>query len=572
MLCLTTSRGKGVRIGSFLPGAIPDLPTTGRGVRLIRRQHHPGVVLVAVCVSLTAITMNISLLNVGIPTLSRELGASNTGLQWIVDGYALVFAGFLLAAGSLGDRMGRRNVMAAGLMVFGVFSALAAISTTTDQLIAARCGMGLGAACVMPMTLSVLTDIYTTEAGLRRAIGIWAATASAGAIVAPLVAGVLLSRFWWGSLFLFNVPIAVSMAVFVMLTVPNSAPRRDAAIDWIGVVLSVVLSSSLIFGLIEGPDHGWMSPLVVTALLLAVAATALFCWWESRCPHALVDIRTFHIPRFSVGCGVVAMQYFFSFGVSFVVTQYLQLVLGYSALDAGLTLVPAAAVLMIVSPFGARAFGRFGARSMIAIGLVVAAAGAAGMNLAEVDSSVLPILLSLVLVNLAIGLMAPGTTSMVMSALPPEQAGMASGTQSTTRQLGGALGVAVLGSVLASSYSSNLTAALSGTPAARYLPTATKSLAAALQAAPAGTPSHVLVTQASKQAFVDGLHVVAWTISISALACAAAVYFILGKATDPVGGAELAVIEVAPPPAPRSSRTTPDPSRPRSAGPGAARG
>src|ERR1700722_16912941 len=171
------------------------------------------------------------MLNVGLPTLARQLRVSNTGLQWIIDGYALVFAGFLLAAGSLGDRVGRRQVMMTGLAVFGVFSALAGASHSTGQLIGARCGMGLGAAFVMPMTLSILTDIYESEAGLRRAIGVWAATASAGAVVAPLLAGGLLSRFWWGSLFLVNVPIAATTLVAVAVTVPNSAPRRDVKID-----------------------------------------------------------------------------------------------------------------------------------------------------------------------------------------------------------------------------------------------------------------------------------------------------------------------------------------------------
>jgi EmrB/QacA subfamily drug resistance transporter len=495
------------------------------------KQRHPGVVLAAVCVSLTAITMNLSLLNVGIPTLSRELGASNTGLQWIVDGYSLVFAGFLLAAGSLGDRLGRRDVMAAGLVIFGVFSALAALSKTTDQLIAARSGMGLGAAFVMPMTLSILTDIYPTEAGLRRAMGIWAATASAGAVIAPLIAGVLLKTFWWGSLFLVNVPIALSVAVVVMLTVPNSAPRRDTRLDWAGVVLSILLSASLVFALIEGPERGWGDPLVLGSLLGSVASTLLFCVWELRCPHPLIDIRCFRLPRFSVGCVVVGLQYFFSFGVSFVVTQYLQLVLGLSALAAGTALVPAAAAVMIAAPIGARAFGRFGARSMIAVSLLILALGTGLMTLADVNSSVVPMLVSLILVNMAIGLMAPGTTSMVMSAVPPDKAGMASGTQSTTRQLGGALGVAALGSLLASRYSANLVRMLTGTAAARYLPEATKSLAAALQAAPPGTPSHALVTTASKQAFVEAIHVVALTITVSAAVCAAVVYFTLGGLT-----------------------------------------
>ena len=507
------------------------------------KQRHPGIVLAAVCISLTAITMNLSLLNVGIPTLSRELNASNTGLEWIVDSYALVFAGFLLAAGSLGDRFGRSRMMASGLLIFGITSALAGASHSVGQLIAARCGMGLGAACVMPMTLSILTDICSTEGELRRALGIWAATASAGGIIAPLLAGVLLTRFWWGSLFLVNVPLALSMALTVILVVPNSAPRRDIRIDWLGVVLSVLFSGGLVFALIEGPDLGWTDPLVVGSLAGAAAATAGFCVWELRCPQPLVDIRCFRIISFSVGCGVVGMQYFFSFGVSFAVTQYLQLVLGFSALDAGITLVPAAVVVMVVAPMGARAFGRFGARNVTTIALLIAALGAATLSLAQVNSTVGPILTTLILMNLAVGLMAAGATSMVMSAVPPDKAGMASGTQSTTRQLGGALGVALLGSILAARYTANLTHALSGTPAERYLSTAQRSLADALHAVPGGGVVQDILTRISRQAFVAGLHTVGWIVAGVTAGSAVVVFLVLKPSlstandeTDLVGG------------------------------------
>src|SRR5579864_2735348 len=203
----------------------------------MKRSHRPELVLASMCVGLTVITINISLLNVGLPTLARQLGASNTGLEWIVDGYARVFAGFLLVAGSFGDRFGRRKMMMVGLAVFGICSLAAAAAQSTGQLIAARCGMGFGAAFVMPMTLSILTDVYPTEAGLRRAIGVWAATASAGSVAAPVLSGVLLSNFWWGSLFLVNVPTSAATLVAVGLTVPDSAPRQDMTVDWLGGAL-----------------------------------------------------------------------------------------------------------------------------------------------------------------------------------------------------------------------------------------------------------------------------------------------------------------------------------------------
>ncbi len=505
----------------------------GDGDEQVTKPHHPGLVLAAVCISLTAITVNISLLNVGLPTLSRELGASNTGLEWIVDAYGLVFAGFLLAAGSLGDRVGRRKVMATGLVIFGCCSGLAGLSHSVGQLIAARCGMGLGAALVMPMTLSILTGIYTTEASLRRAIGIWAATASAGSIIAPLLAGVLLTAFWWGSLFLVNVPLSLSMAVAVILVVPESAPRRGISMDWVGAVLSVLFSAGLVFALIEGPDLGWGDALVVGSLVGAIVATVAFCLWELRCDQPLVDVRCFRIAGFSVGCSVVGMQYFISFGVGFVVTQYLQLVLGYSALAAGTTLVPAAATVMVAAPLGARAFGRFGARNVTVISLLIAGVGAAAMTWADVNSTVVPILVTLILMNLAVGLMAPGTTSMVMSAVPADKAGMASGTQSTTRQLGGALGIAVLGSILAARYATNLAHALPGTAAQRYSSTARKSLASALQAVPGGGVIQDLLTRVAREAFVGGLHVVAWVLAIVCAASAVVVFLVLRASPAP---------------------------------------
>jgi EmrB/QacA subfamily drug resistance transporter len=492
----------------------------------MRGHHRPVLVLATVCAALTTITTNLSVLNIGLPTLARQLGASNTGLEWIVDAYALVFAGLLLAAGSLGDRLGRKRVMITGLAIFGVSSGLAAVTHTTGQLIAVRCGMGLGAAFIMPMTLSILTDIYPTEAGLRRAIGVWAATASAGAVIAPVLAGVLLSAFWWGSLFLINVPLAVATLLATVVFVPESAPRRDAALDWPGICLSIAFSAGLVFALIEGPDVGWSDPVVVGALVMTIVGLVAFCVVELRSGDPLIDIRCFRIRSFSIGSGVVGLQYFLSFGIAFVVTQYVQLVLGLSPLRAGLAVVPSAVVVMFSAPLGARAFGRFGARAMTTTGLLIAAVGSLSMNLARVDSSVAVIIGSLALVNLSIGLMAPGTTSMVMSSVPPERAGMASGTQSATRQLGGALGVAVLGSILAAQYSSKLAHHLVATPAARYLPPARRSLAEALRAAPAASAAEGILVRVAKQAFMDGMHMA--TTATAALAAIAALAVFLG--------------------------------------------
>lgn len=483
--------------------------------------------LAALCVSLTVITMNVSLLNVGLPTLARQLGATNSDLEWIVDGYSLVFAGFLMAAGALGDRCGGRPVILAGLGVFGLGSLYSAMASSSVELIVGRSVTGLGGALVTPMTLSVMREVFPKEVDLRRAIGIWASTASAGAVVAPLAAGLLLGAFWWGSLFLANVPLDVVMIVAVWLTVPDPMGRASLRFDWAGAGLSVVLSCSAVFALIEGPSFGWSHPVVAGSLGVIVLSGAGFWFWERRSPAPLVDLSCFAQRRFSVGSGVVAMQYFFSFGTGFLVTQYLQLVVGLSALRTGVAFVPSAAVLMLVAPWGARAFGRYGARVVTTLALTLAGAGTALLGLLTAHSPVVLTVAALVATSTAIGLMAAGTTSMVMSAVRPDQAGMASGVQNTTRQLGGAIGVAVCGSAAASRYASDLTSRIHGTGAAHLLPTARRSLASALTATGRSDAGYGLLVSASRQAFLSGLHLAVWITTGVALGSAVAVWVAL---------------------------------------------
>jgi len=495
----------------------------------MQRRVKPWMILGIICVTLTVVTVNASLLNVALPTLARDLNASNIGLEWIVDSYALVFAALLLAAGPLGDRFGRKPTMMAGLAIFTVGSAYSATAGTTGALVVGRCVMGAGAAFIFPMTLSLLTDIYTGETALRRAVGVWAATASAGAIIAPLVAGLLLSHFWWGSVFVVNVVLAVVTFVVAGVTLPSSTGSSTAPMDWFGILTSTLFSAGVVFGLIEGPERGWSDGLVLASLLGAVAMAVAFCLHELRSEYPLINVRYFRVPQFSIGCGVVAMQYFFSFGTSFIVTQYLQLVLGLSALKAGIALMPSAAAVMVVAPYGARAFGHFGGRRVVTAALLLAAAGTAVMNFAQVGSSPVAIVFALVIVSTAIGLMAAGTTTMVMSAVPREQAGMASGTQSATRQLGGALGVAVLGSLLAARYSAVATHSLAKSIAAPYVSTAKRSLAAALSTTGGGSHVHAVLVRLARTAFVNGLHLAATIAAIAAAVFAVVVFVVLRR-------------------------------------------
>ncbi len=494
------------------------------------RQRRPVVVLVTVSAAMGATVVNLSIMNVALPTLGRQLSASNAQLEWIVASYSLTFAGFLLAAGSLADRVGRKLVLMSGLGIFALCSAMAAATNTSTELIAARAGMGFGAAMIMPTTLSIITSVYPTEAGLRSAIAVWAATATAGAVVAPLVAGSLLRVFWWGSLFLMNVVLAVVVLVATAVFVPESKPRRGGSVDWPGIVLSVAFSALLVFALIEGPSLGWTDPILVTSLLGSIVVLVGFCLVELHSKDPLLDVRLFRNRSFAIASWIVGMQYLLSTGIGYLSTQYLQLVRGLSPLTAGLCTVPAAAVVVVVSPIGAKAFGRFGARAITTAGMTLATIALLAINLTQTDSSVFFIVGPVVLLSGGIALMTPGTTSLGLNAVPRDRAGMASGTQSASRQLGGALGVAVLGSVLAARYTAVVSTGTSVPLLRDHIPAAKRSLAAALDVHVTASAAHQLIHLA-QAAFVDGLHAAATVAAGVALVTAAASFWILRPRT-----------------------------------------
>jgi len=487
----------------------------------------PGVVLAIACLSLSVVTINISFLNIGLPAISRELHASNTALEWIVDGYALVFAGLLLAAGSLGDRVGPKQTLIVGLSIFVVASAAAAMSTSPAELIATRCLMGAGAAGVTPMTLSLLTHVYTKPTEMRRAIGVWAATASAAAVVAPVGAGILLSHFWWGSLFWVNVPLAGSVLVAALVFTPKFEVQQGIRFDTIGALLSIGFSAGLVASLIEGPSRGWADPWVVGGFALSAALFGAFVAWERSRESPLIDLSLFKIPQFAIGVTIVATTYFFSFASGFISTQYLQLVAGDTALRAGVALIPSALCLTLAAPIGVRGFSRLGPRFMITFSISILTLSAVGLSLLSADGSYAPLLFSLLCMGLGIGLVAAGTTTMVMSAVMPEKAGMASGAQNATRQFGGAIGVAVAGSLVAGTYAASLTHRLAGTPAAPYAPAAKQSLASALSLDGAPVAVQRFVAEAARQAFVSGVHLAATALVVLGLAVAATTWWVL---------------------------------------------
>jgi EmrB/QacA subfamily drug resistance transporter len=420
--------------------------------------------LAVLCLSLVMVILGNTVLNVALPTLVRELGATSTQLQWIVDAYALVFAGLLMTGGALGDRFGRKGALSIGLFVFGAASAVSALATSADQLVATRAVMGAAGALVMPATLSILTNVFPPHERAR-AIAVWAGLAGAGAAIGPIASGWLLEHFSWGSVFLVNVPIVVLALVGGHLLVPTSRDPNQSALDPIGAGLSIVGLTALLYGIIEAPNYGWSDPLTLGAFAVAVATLAGFAAWELHTDHPMLDLSYFRNPRFSAASGAITIVFFTMFGMFFVLTQYLQLVKGYTALEAGVRTLPMALTMMVGAPTSARLVERFGPKRVVATGLTLLGVGQLLMSRVDVGTGYPWILLSLVV--LAVGMantMAPSTAS-IMGALPLGRAGVGSAVNDTTRELGGALGVAVLGSLVASSYQSSLSAATRGLPA-----------------------------------------------------------------------------------------------------------
>jgi EmrB/QacA subfamily drug resistance transporter len=401
-------------------------------------------ILGVLCLSLLVIGLDNTILNVALPTLVRDLHASTSQLQWIVDSYTLVFAGLLLTAGSLSDRFGRRYALAVGLVIFGAGSVASAFAGSASMLILTRAVMGIGGALIMPSTLSILTNVFPPEER-GRAIGIWAGVSGLGIGIGPVVGGWLLSHFWWGSVFLVNVPVVVFALIAGRLIVPNSkdpsAPRLDPA----GAALSIVGLTSLVYAVIEAPSHGWTDPMILAALGVAAVVLASFVVWEMRSDHPMLNIEFFRNPRFTAASISVTLVFFALFGSLFFLTQYLQFVLGYSALEAGIRVAPIALVLIVVSPVAGRLVNRLGNKALVVAGMSVVAVGLWILSTITVASGYPHVLVSLMILGTGMALAMTPATESIMGSLPLAKAGVGSAMNDTTRQIGGALGVAILG-------------------------------------------------------------------------------------------------------------------------------
>ncbi|MGZ6707924.1 MAG: DHA2 family efflux MFS transporter permease subunit, partial [Solirubrobacteraceae bacterium] len=413
--------------------------------------------------SLVIIGLDNTILNVALPSLQEHFGASGSTLQWMVDSYLVSFAGLLLTLGTLGDRFGRKRALQTGLALFGLSSLAVLFVETSTQLIAVRAVMGVGGALIMPATLSIITNVFPPEERAK-AIGIWAGTASIGVGLGPLFGGLLLEYFDWYSVFLVNVPVALVAFLAGMRFVPESRDPHPDRFDVPGALLSMGALVALIYALIEAPEKGWLDPVIVGALGASVALGAMFVTWELRTSSPMLDLSLFGNRRFSIGSMSISFASFSLFGAIFVMTQFLQFAKGYSALEAGAAMVPLAFGLMLGATRAAKAAEAVGTKRVVAGGLIGLAATLLTTLLWTSDMPYWPIGLWFFFGALSMGCILGPATASVMGAVPKEKSGVASAMNDVTRQVGGSLGTAVIGSLITSFYGSRVADAVSGLP------------------------------------------------------------------------------------------------------------
>lgn len=429
------------------------------------RSHAPAqrsraAILVALCLAAFIISVDVTIVNVALPTLVRKLGASTTQLQWIVDAYSLVFAALVLAAGSLSDRLGRKGVLLIGLAVFAVGSLTGAFSGTIAELIASRAFMGLGAALMFPSTLSLLVNVFTERGERAMAIGLWGATTGIGIATGPIVGGWLLERYWWGSIFAFMAIVAAGIAVLVAVWVPGSRDPSTPPIDWRGLLLSVAGMTALIFGVIEAPDWGWRSSAALGSIVGGVVLLTIFVLVEQRTERPMLDVALFRNPRFTAASGSVAISFFALSGFIFLVVQYFQVVKGYSPLGTGVRLLPVAGSVAVTSVVGTKLAVRVGNKVIVGTGLLLFATGLLWASTASGSTTYLVIVGQMVFLGSGMGLTSAPATEAIMGAVPAAKAGVGSAVNDATRLFGGTLGVAIIGSVATSLYTSRLVSEL----------------------------------------------------------------------------------------------------------------
>ena len=504
-----------------------------------------GAILIALCLAALIINIDVTIVNITLPSLVRQLGATTTSLQWVVDAYTLVFASLILAAGSLSDRLGRKGVLLGGLAIFAAGSLGASFGRTPGELIAARAFMGIGAAAIFPSTLSLIVNVFTERAERAKAIGAWGATTGVGVATGPIVGGWLLGHFWWGSVFVFMVPVAALVAVMVALAVPTSRDPATPSIDWWGLLLSTAGIGALVLAIIQAPSWGWGSAGTLGTLGAAVVIITLFANVERRIARPMFDLRLFRNLRFTAASGSITVGFFTLTGFSFLITQYFQFVRGYSPLGTGVRILPVAASIAVAAVLGTRLAVRIGNKAVVASGLALFGGGLLWIAASATQGLSYGVIVGqMVVAGGGLGLIIAPATEAIMGAVPKEKAGVGSAVNDATRLFGATLGVAIIGSIAASLYGSRL-----GPTLPRGLPLAAVvagkgsvggALVAAQNLAQAGLagPAHSLAT-AAVAAFLHSLHgacIVAGAVALAGAGFAA--IFLPSRPGMPIPGQE----------------------------------
>ena len=482
------------------------------------------LVLAAMCLALATVVSAVSSLNVAIPDIARDLRATQTQLQWVIDAYAVVFAGLLLLAGAIGDAVGRKHVLLGGLVVFAAAAGSALFVDSPGGLIAIRAVMGLGAAAIMPSTLSIITNVFPANER-DRAVSVWAGVAGGSALLGLLLSGLLLEIFSWDSIFGFTGLLALLALVASARVAPNST-ASGVRLDVTGGVISAAGLATLVYGIIEGPERGWTDSVTLGAFAVAVVFLTAFVVWELRRENPLLDPRLFRLRGFGAGTASITIQFLAFFGFIFVVLQYVQFVLGYSPLGAGVALAPMAVLVMGISPRVPKLLERFGPAYIAPVGLLLMAAGFAVFSTADQDSSYWLLLAGLVPLGAGGALATIPATTAIVSSLPQAKQGVASAVNDLAREVGGALGIAVLGSALTDRYQSGVSDAAAQLPP-ELAGHARDALPAALAIADQVGPQGANLAAQAQSAFVDGFGL---AMVIAAVAMAFAAVFVLWRA------------------------------------------
>jgi EmrB/QacA subfamily drug resistance transporter len=463
--------------------------------------------LAVLCLSAFMINVDTTIVNIALPALVRQLGATTSQLQWVVDAYNLTFAALVLAAGSLGDRYGRKGALLVGLAIFGAATTFGGLINTTGQLLAVRAVMGLGAALIFPATLSIISNLYTARAERAKAIGIWGAMTGLGVAFGPVTGGWLLEHFWWGSVFIAMAPIAALALVAAVVVVPSSKDPATPPLDFGGLVLSTLAIGSLVYTVIEAPGHGWTSASSLIGFAIAATLMAVFVHIERRRADPMLDVTLFRNLRFSAASGSVMVSFLALAGFVFLITQYFQFLKGYTPLSTGVRILPVAGCIAIGSILGVKAAVAIGNKIVVATGLAMVGVSFAWVSTASISTSYLEIAGQMVLAGLGLGLTTAPATEAIMGVVPKEKSGIGSAVNDATRELGSTLGVAVIGSVYASLYVAGVRTTRAALPTP-VLHTATESIGAALGIADqiGGTTGQQLASSA-RAAFFDGFHI-----------------------------------------------------------------